>query len=465
MAIKAVFFDIDGTLLNDMKKVQRSTQKAIAEMKKQGILVGLATGRGPGFVAPFMENLGLDFAVTYNGQYIITRDKIIYQNQLPKSLIYKAIKFASQSRMEISLGTADGLLGSNIISMGTSPIGQVVSRLVPRKWAKSVERSFKHLVRRIKPQNSRHLMTMMRQPVYQIVLITTKTELLRQEFPYASVTRSSPYSADVISLNQSKLKGIERLGQVFGFELSEVMAFGDSENDKEMLSGVGVAVAMGNASDDLKKTAHYITETNNKDGIAKALAHFGLIHVEQEKVFGSRDDNFNRVKDFHQLMDGETCEMPRIYPLDEACHRSDFKVEEIVEFLYATSQGDVQDFQTAIERLHEAVDKAALKMTNKQGEMGNALVGQVDALTDLLYLTYGSFVLMGVDPKPFFDTVHEANMGKIFPDGKAHFDPISHKILKPDDWEERFAPEPAIKRELDRQIQKAKMKQVKKEER
>ena len=70
------------------------------------------------------------------------------------------------------------------------------------------------------------------------------------------------------------------------------------------------------------------------------------------------------------------------------------------------------------------------------------MVGQVDALIDLLYLTYGSFVLMGVDPKPFFDTVHEANMGKIFPDGKAHFDPVTHKILKPSDWEERFAPEP-----------------------
>lgn len=46
-------------------------------------------------------------------------------------------------------------------------------------------------------------------------------------------------------------------------------------------------------------------------------------------------------------------------------------------------------------------------------------------------------------------------MGKIFPDGKAHFDPVTHKVLKPDDWEERFAPEPKIKRELDRQLQKA----------
>ena len=80
------------------------------------------------------------------------------------------------------------------------------------------------------------------------------------------------------------------------------------------------------------------------------------------------------------------------------------------------------------------------------------LTGQVDALVDTLYLTYGTFALMGVDPKNVFDIVHRANLGKIFPDGKAHFDPVTHKILKPEGWEEKYAPEPAIKRELERQI-------------
>ncbi|MFB1292271.1 HAD hydrolase family protein, partial [Streptococcus pyogenes] len=50
MTVKAVFFDIDGTLLNDRKNIQKTTQKAIQQLKKQGIMVGLATGRGPGFV-------------------------------------------------------------------------------------------------------------------------------------------------------------------------------------------------------------------------------------------------------------------------------------------------------------------------------------------------------------------------------------------------------------------------------
>lgn len=456
MAIKAVFFDIDGTLLNDRKNVQKSTIKAIRNLKDQGILVGLATGRGPSFVQPFLENLGLDFAVTYNGQYIYSRSEIIYTNQLSKTTVYRLIRYAGARRREISLGTASGLLGSGIIGLGTSRLGQIVSSLVPRKWAKAIERSFKHFIRRIKPQNIDSLMVILREPIYQVVLVATEgeSERIQKQFPRVKLTRSSPYSMDVISEGQSKVKGIERVGQCYGFDLSEVIAFGDSDNDIEMLSQVGIGVAMGNASQQVKENARYTTADNNDDGISKALAHYGLIQFEIEKTFSSRDENFDKVKSFHLLMDGETIETPRLYDSKEAGFRSDFKVEEIVEFLYAASQGNQEVFDQSIRNLHLAIDKARDKVISKD-HPETPLVGEVDALTDLLYLTYGSFVLMGVDPKPLFDTVHEANMGKIFPDGKAHFDPVTHKILKPDDWEEHFAPEPSIRRELDSQIQKS----------
>ncbi|WP_271017105.1 HAD-IIB family hydrolase [Streptococcus agalactiae] len=456
MAIKAVFFDIDGTLLNDRKNVQKSTIKAIRNLKDQGILVGLATGRGPSFVQPFLENLGLDFAVTYNGQYIYSRSEIIYTNQLSKTTVYRLIRYAGARRREISLGTASGLLGSGIIGLGTSRLGQIVSSLVPRKWAKAIERSFKHFIRRIKPQNIDSLMVILREPIYQVVLVATEgeSERIQKQFPRVKLTRSSPYSMDVISEGQSKVKGIERVGQCYGFDLSEVIAFGDSDNDIEMLSQVGIGVAMGNASQQVKENARYTTADNNDDGISKALAHYGLIQFEIEKTFSSRDENFNKVKSFHLLMDGETIETPRLYDSKVAGFRSDFKVEEIVEFLYAASQGNQEVFDQSIRNLHLAIDKARDKVISKD-HPETPLVGEVDALTDLLYLTYGSFVLMGVDPKPLFDTVHEANMGKIFPDGKAHFDPVTHKILKPDDWEEHFAPEPSIRRELDSQIQKS----------
>ncbi|HGA3813760.1 TPA: Cof-type HAD-IIB family hydrolase, partial [Streptococcus agalactiae] len=389
-------------------------------------------------------------------QYIYSRSEIIYTNQLSKTTVYRLIRYAGARRREISLGTASGLLGSGIIGLGTSRLGQIVSSLVPRKWAKAIERSFKHFIRRIKPQNIDSLMVILREPIYQVVLVATEgeSERIQKQFPRVKLTRSSPYSMDVISEGQSKVKGIERVGQRYGFDLSEVIAFGDSDNDIEMLSQVGIGVAMGNASQQVRENARYTTADNNDDGISKALAHYGLIQFEIEKTFSSRDENFNKVKSFHLLMDGETIETPRLYDSKEAGFRSDFKVEEIVEFLYAASQGNQKVFDQSIRNLHLAIDKARDKVISKD-HPETPLVGEVDALTDLLYLTYGSFVLMGVDPKPLFDTVHEANMGKIFPDGKAHFDPVTHKILKPDDWEEHFAPEPSIRRELDSQIQKS----------
>lgn len=168
-------------------------------------------------------------------------------------------------------------------------------------------------------------------------------------------------------------------------------------------------------------------------------------------MFQSKDAHFNQVKDFHALMDGETQEYPQAFLSETAIHRSDFKLEEIIEFLQATVDNDT-DFDKMIKKLHANVDKAAAKVKKKTYPK-NPLVGQVDALVDLLYLTYGSFVLMGVDPEPFFQIVHKANMGKVFPDGKAHFHPVTHKILKPADWDEKYAPEPAILKEIYHQIE------------
>lgn len=167
------------------------------------------------------------------------------------------------------------------------------------------------------------------------------------------------------------------------------------------------------------------------------------------KKFQSKDPNFNAVKAFHALMDGHTQDRPQAFDLTLASHRAGFKLEELVEFLQATAP-DRQAFLEAISDLHAALDQAVSKVADRL--IPDApLTGQVDALMDLLYFVYGSFVLLGVDPAPIFDIVHQANMGKIFPDGKAHFDPVTHKILKPHDWQARFAPELAIEAKLARQ--------------
>lgn len=80
----------------------------------------------------------------------------------------------------------------------------------------------------------------------------------------------------------------------------------------------------------------------------------------------------------------------------------------------------------------------------------DTLEDQTDALTDLIYIAIGTFTLMGVKPEPFFDIVHASNMGKLHEDGKPRFNEQG-KIVKPDGWAEKYAPEPKIIEELVRQ--------------
>lgn len=450
MEVKAVFFDIDGTLVNDRKSVLKSTKEAIKIVKDQGVLVGVATGRGPFFVKDLMDDLDLDFAVTYNGQYIFNKERVLFASPIDKRSLRQVIAYAKENRKEIAMGTRQDVIGSRIMSFGLSPLSQLVSRFVPKFLTRTVSHSFNRMVSKALPQKEADLLDLINQPIYQVLMLMTPEESNQaaSEFEYLKFTRSNPFAADIINQGNSKLEGIRRVGKEYGFDLNQVMAFGDSDNDLEMLAGVGMSVAMGNGSSSVKEVAKHITTSNQEDGIHKALEHFGVL--ASEKVFVSRDYHFNKVKAFHHMMDERTQEEPKAWDLEGATHRADFKIEELVEFVRASSNSD-EDFQAAVAEMHQALDKAATKVSKKIPAKQD-LIGQVDALIDTLYFTYGSFVLMGVDPERIFEIVHQANMGKVFPDGKAHFDPVTHKILKPDDWEEKYAPEPAIKKEIERQI-------------
>ncbi len=450
MEVKAVFFDIDGTLVNDRKSVLKSTKEAIKIVKEQGVLVGVATGRGPFFVKDLMDDLDLDFAVTYNGQYIFNKDRVLFASPIDKGSLRQIISYAKANQKEIAMGTRQAVVGSRIMSFGLSPLSQLVSRFVPKFLTRTISNSFNRMVSKAVPQKEEDLLDLINQPVYQVLMLMTPEESNQAatELDHLKFTRSNPFAADIINQGNSKLEGIRRVGKEYGFDLNQVMAFGDSDNDLEMLAGVGMSVAMGNGSSSVKEVAKHITTSNQEGGIHKALEYFGVL--SSEKVFVSRDYHFNKVKAFHHLMDERTQEEPKAWDVKGATHRAAFKVEELVEFVRASSHSE-DEFQQAIRDLHQALDVSADKVSQKI-PAESTLVGQVDALIDTLYFTYGSFVLMGVDPERIFEIVHQANMAKIFPDGKAQFDPVTHKILKPEDWEEKHAPEPAIKKELARQI-------------
>lgn len=167
------------------------------------------------------------------------------------------------------------------------------------------------------------------------------------------------------------------------------------------------------------------------------------------------DNPYLKSKEFHQVFDPvPEPEKLTPLPLTHAATRAGFKIEELVEFVYAAAANDEEGFEKAFQALHQALDQAKEKIIRKQQKVQDPLVEELDALVDLLYFTYGTFVYLGIDPAEIFECVHQANMGKLFPDGQPHYDEKTGKVLKPENWVQDFAPEEKIRVIIEKYQQK-----------
>ena len=115
--------------------------------------------------------------------------------------------------------------------------------------------------------------------VYQILAFVPEhhKQLLDDLLDECAITSWSETGIDIIPRNGGKSTGIQKFLDSQGLRQDEIMAFGDGQNDIEMLRFAGIGIAMGNAKEEVKKVADYVTDTVDHDGIAKALRRFGLI--------------------------------------------------------------------------------------------------------------------------------------------------------------------------------------------
>lgn len=279
MNIKAVFFDIDGTLVTQQAKALASTKASIEQLKSQGIICGVATGRGPVGLDQQMDQLEMDVFVTYNGQYVYTPHEVLYANPFPPVLLDEIASFCDRNKRQIIFGSSDELAGSSIMTIGQKAWAKRLQRFLPKARHSSLFKKIAQKVSRTGNKQRYQDLGILKKPIYQCVLISPESEQPELEtlFPDCKFTRSNPYTVDIIMSQNSKSVGIQKVGDHLGFKLSESMAFGDSWNDTEMLQSVGVGVAMGNANEDIKRIANYVTTDNTEDGIYNALVHYNII--------------------------------------------------------------------------------------------------------------------------------------------------------------------------------------------
>ncbi len=257
--VKAVFFDIDGTLVSfKTHKIPDSTRKAIETIRNKGIKVFIATGRHFSVINN-LDNMEFDGYITLNGCYCLQgTDNVLFKKSIAPSDINRFIDFLQQKRDFPCLFVEEHKLSLNYIDEEMKFLVNLLKKdLVPTDDLDYYrDKELFQLTAFFKESQEEEVMGLL---------------------PNCSSMRWYPTFADIIAKGVDKGVGIDHFCQHYGFSLEETMAFGDGGNDMEMLRHAGIGVAMGNAKDDVKKAADYVTDSVDNDGILKGLQHFGLL--------------------------------------------------------------------------------------------------------------------------------------------------------------------------------------------
>lgn len=255
--IKAAFFDVDGTLYSHKTcRVPPSTRAAIAQLQRNGIQCIVATGRHPIELAALpIEEIGFDAYMLMNGHMMMDKQKnMLFSVSIPENVKQTLVKqFES------------GLYPSLILEKDDIYLNFTNDRVT------QAQAHFNLPMPKIQPYTGND--------IYQFCLYIPEEEeaYLSEIAKDCSITRWHNYGVDLLVKGGGKMVGIQRYLDMVGITAEEIIAFGDGENDVEMLRFAGIGVAMGNAEDVTKEAATYVTADIDDDGIAKALEHFHLI--------------------------------------------------------------------------------------------------------------------------------------------------------------------------------------------
>ena len=259
--IKAIFFDIDGTLVStDTHKIPRSTKEAIALLREKGIKLFIATGRAFHQINN-LEGIEFDGYVTMNGSVCITeKQEIIYSRSIPTEDLHALLHYIDT---EESISCA---------FVGNEPNSTHVNYI-----DKSAKIVFDQLNFHIPEPSS--LAEAARKPIYQVVAFFNEEQekQIMKILPNCETTRWNHLFTDIVPKGGSKQVGIEAMCKFHNIDIKETMAFGDGGNDILMLQAVGIGIAMGNAEEQVKKHADFCTSPIDEDGIWNALKHFKLL--------------------------------------------------------------------------------------------------------------------------------------------------------------------------------------------
>ncbi len=268
MKYRLIALDLDGTLLNSRKEITPSVYEAISWAACKGIRIILSTGRIVGEAAEFAREIPCeDIMVTAGGAAIASAkdERILESWAMPCEIGARAIEAVQNRPLLLMI-----YVGDKIYINPFSDQDFVQNYRYEGFHANKVV--LDDIAGEIRKQQL---------PVTKIYALGGKEELdaaleTIRPLPHITITSSGSDNFEVMPENVNKGRALLRIGEMLGIPAEEMIAIGDSDNDASMLRASGMPVAMGNADDELKKLAKYITSDCDHDGVARAIYHLCL---------------------------------------------------------------------------------------------------------------------------------------------------------------------------------------------
>ena len=264
MIPKLIALDLDGTLLTSDLKVSNRTRNAVQALKAKSVRVVLCTGRPPRYTQALAEELGLgETVIVFNGASIhnFVAETALHLHQLTASTASQVIETLRAAHPQVLTGleTSKGwFLDEALYRQNRSRIEKHGS--LPDGYGDSLEflSTF--------TDNNSVIKILVRHPELNAFELAKPLQGLNV---YTIWSHSS--LLEVQHKSVSKRAALIHLCDALKLDKSQVAAFGDQNNDIEMLTWAGYGVAMGNGCAAAKQSADFITSSNDEDGVAKVL--------------------------------------------------------------------------------------------------------------------------------------------------------------------------------------------------
>jgi Cof subfamily protein (haloacid dehalogenase superfamily) len=257
--VKVIFFDIDGTLVSFKNQAfPTSAKTAIDQLRSKGIKMIIATGRAYSDINN-LDGIQFDGYITSNGACCMnSQGEIIAQQFISKENLHKLAQYMEVKPFPCEFMTDEGTF-INYFDDAVLFLRNLIK--IPDRLIKPVSQIIEY-------------------NVFQLgafVSLDVEKELLKDVLTDCVGARWYPTFADFNAKNCNKATGMDIFLKRLGVDREHTMAFGDGGNDIPMLKHAAIGIAMGNAGDDVKAVADYVTDTVEEDGVINALKNYRII--------------------------------------------------------------------------------------------------------------------------------------------------------------------------------------------